>query len=74
MDDPETILALMNCGLLIFFKTQCMQKQVFMLEQLVSMCDVNDQVFWVGPHILKLDMEDIYFLTDLSKRGENLIF
>ena len=38
------------------------------------MWDVNDQVFWVDPHILKLELEDIYFLMGLSKRGEAITF
>ena len=74
MDDPTTILALRNYGLLKFFKTQCMQKQIHLLELIVSMWDVNDQAFWVGPHILKIEIEEIYFLTGLSNRGEELVF
>lgn len=46
MDDLEIILALMNRGLLKFFKTQCMQKKVHMLERITGMWDVNDQVSW----------------------------
>ena len=45
MDGLDTILALMNYGLLKFFKTQCMRKKVHLLEQILSMWDVNDQVF-----------------------------
>ena len=67
MDDPMTILALRNCNLLKLFKTQCMRKQLHLLELIVSMWDVNDQAFQVVPHILKIEMEDIYFLTGLSK-------
>ena len=60
MDDPVTILALRNYGLIKFFKTQCMWKQIHLLELIVSMWDVNDQDFWVGPHVLKIEIEDIY--------------
>ena len=69
MDDLTTIFWLRNCGFLKFFKTQCMRKQLHLLELIVSMWDVNAQTFRVGPHILKIEMEDIYFLTSLSKRG-----
>lgn len=51
-----------------------MWKQVFLLEHIVSIWDVNGQVFLVGPHILKLELEDIYFLGGLSKRGEAITF
>ena len=51
-----------------------MQKQLHLLELIVSLWDVNDQAFRVGPYILKIEMEDIYFLTGLSKRGEELVF
>ena len=44
------------------------------VELIVSLWDVTDQSFQVGPYILKLEMEDIYFLTNLSKRGEDVIF
>lgn len=74
MDDQTTVLALRNCGLLKLFKTQCMRRKLHLLELIVSMWDVNDQTFWVGSHILKIEMEDIYFLTNLSKTGEELIF
>jgi hypothetical protein len=33
------------------------------------MWDSEQQVFHVGVHVLSLDIEDIYFLTGLSRRG-----
>ena len=71
MDVPVTVSTLRNYGFLKFFKTKCMWKQLHLLKLIVSMWDVNDQAFRVGPHILKIDMEDIYFLTILSKSGES---
>jgi hypothetical protein len=35
----------------------------------VHMWDPDQQVFHVGVHTLSLDIEDIYFLTGLSRRG-----
>jgi hypothetical protein len=46
-----------------------MRAQLRLLEYLVHMWDVDQQVFHVGAHILSLDIEDIYFLTGLSRRG-----
>ena len=74
MDYPVTVLALRNRDFLKLFKTQCIRKKIHLLELTVSLWDVNDQAFQVGPHILKIEMEDIYFLTGLSKRGEELDF
>jgi hypothetical protein len=46
-----------------------MRSQRRLLEYLVDMWDVEQQVFHVGVHVLSLDIEDIYFLTGLSRCG-----
>jgi hypothetical protein len=66
---PPTIAALRNCGLLKYFRIPGMRAQVRLLEYLVHMWDPDQQVFHVGVHTLSLDIEDIYFLTGLSRRG-----
>jgi hypothetical protein len=66
---PPTIAALRKCGLLKYFRIPGMRAQVRLLEYLVHMWDPNQQVFHVGVHTLSLDIEDIYFLTGLSRRG-----
>jgi hypothetical protein len=63
-----TLNALRQCGLLKFFKIQGMRAQLRLLEYLVHMWDVNQQAFCAGAHILMIDIEDIYFFTDLSRR------
>jgi hypothetical protein len=68
-NDPGTVNSLRQCGLLKFFKIQGMRAQLRLLEYLVHMWDVDQQVFHVGAHILEIDIEDIYFLTGLSRRG-----
>jgi hypothetical protein len=68
LNDPGTVNALRQCGLLKFFKIQGMRSQLRLLEYLVHPWDVNQQVFHVGVHVLSLDIEDIYFLTGLSRR------
>jgi hypothetical protein len=72
LNDPGTVNALRQCGLLKFFKIQGMRAQLRLLEYLVHMWDVNQQVFHVGVHVLSLDIEDIYFLTGLSHRGAHV--
>jgi hypothetical protein len=44
-----------------------MRAQVRLLEYLVCMWDPDQQVFNVGAHTLSIDIEDIYFLTRLSR-------
>jgi hypothetical protein len=46
-----------------------MRAQVRLLEYLVRMWDPDQQVFIVGAHTLAIDIEDIYFLTELSRHG-----
>jgi hypothetical protein len=66
---PPTIAALRDCGLLKYFRIPGMRAQVHLLEHLVWMWDPDQQVFNVGAHTLTIDIEDIYFLTGLSRRG-----
>jgi hypothetical protein len=46
-----------------------MRAQVRLLEFLIRMWDPDQQVCNVGAHTLSIDIEDIYFLTGLSRRG-----
>jgi hypothetical protein len=68
-NNPPTITALRDCGLLKYFRIPGMRVQVRLLEYLVRMWDLDQQVFIVGAHTLTIDIEDIYFLTGLSRRG-----
>jgi hypothetical protein len=71
-NDPGTVMALRQCGLLKFFRIQGMRAQLRLLEYLVHMWDVNEQEFRVGVHTLTIDIEDIYFLTGLSRCGSRV--
>ena len=66
---PLTLAALRDCGLLKYFRISGMRAQVRLLEHLVRMWDPDQQVFNVGAHTLTIDIEDIYLLTGLSRRG-----
>jgi hypothetical protein len=68
-NDLGTVIALRDCGLLKFFKILGMRAQLRLLEYLVHMWDVDQQLFHMGVHTLTLDIEDIYFLTGISRRG-----
>jgi hypothetical protein len=63
------VMALKQCGLLKLFKIQGMRAQLRLIEYLVHMWDVHKKAFHVGAHTLTIDIEDIYFLTELSHRG-----
>jgi hypothetical protein len=69
---PATIAALRDCGLLKFFRIPGMRAQIPLLEHIVHMWDPDQQVFHVGMHTLTIDIEDIYFLTRLSRRGSHV--
>ena len=43
-----------------------------LLEHIIRMCNPEKQNFEVGTHIFTVDVEDIYFLTGLSRWGAPL--
>ena len=47
-----------------------MRAQVRMLEMLVGYWDPDQEVFMIDGKTLRLEVDDIYFLTGLSHRGE----
>lgn len=72
LHDHPSLLALWNCGLLKFFKTHSMRRQARLLEYLVERWDPEIQAFQIGLHTLEIELEDIYFITGLSKRGATM--
>lgn len=73
LHNPGCIQALRNYGLLKFFRTHNMRRQTALLDMLVHMWDPDLQVFQVGTHTLKIDIEDICFITGLSKWGSPVV-
>ena len=63
------IAALRHCGLLKFFQTPSMVSHEWLLEHILWMWNPEQQYFKVGAHFLIVEVEDIYFLTGLSRRG-----
>jgi hypothetical protein len=70
---PCTWAALRACVLLKFFKLQKM-KEILLLEHMIGLWDVADQGFLIGTQLLTIELEDVYFLTGLSKRGVPIYF
>ena len=63
------IAALRDCGLLNFFQTPSMVSHEQLLEHILRMWKPEQYYFKVGAHILTVEVEEIYFLTSLSRRG-----
>ena len=63
------IATLWDYGLLNFFWILSMVSHERLLEHILQMWNPKQQYFKVGAHILTVEVEDIYFLTGLSRRG-----
>jgi hypothetical protein len=51
-----------------------MKKEVLLLEYIIGLWDDVEQAFQIGPQMLKIELDDVYFLTGLSRRGAPIIF
>jgi hypothetical protein len=71
---PRTRATLRACGLLKFFKLQKMKKEILLLEHMIELWDVVEQGFWIDTQLLTIELEDVYFLTGLLKRGIPIYF
>ena len=67
-----TIDALRACGLYKYWVIPGMRAQVPFLEWLVERWHIQDQCFYIGGIQLEIEASDVYFLTGLPNRGENL--
>jgi hypothetical protein len=50
-----------------------MKKEVILLDYMIGLWNEVKQAFQIGPQLLNIELEDVYFLTDLSKRGASII-
>jgi len=51
-----------------------MRKEVLLLEYLIELWDDTEHTFCIGPHMLEIELDDVYILTDLSRRGAPILF
>ena len=72
-NDPTTIEALRNYGILKYFRIPGMKEHIRLLEHIIDMWDRDLENFVVGVHILPIEVKDIYFMTGLSMRGSPLV-
>ena len=73
VNDPAIVEALQNYGLLKYFRVPGMKAYVRLLEYMIDMWDLEQQHFVVGIQTLPIEIEDIYFLTGLSRRGRPVV-
>ena len=66
LNNPPSMAALRNCGLVKFFEVPGMRAQPALLQHIIGLWDVDLRVFRVGDLTLALEIDDIYFLTGLS--------
>jgi hypothetical protein len=68
--DPGAQMALKRCGLYKFWALKGMRAQVRLLQLLVDYWDPDSESFNLDGKPLRIEVEDIYFLMGLSRRGE----
>lgn len=66
MNSPEALDALRGCGLLKFFKLPNMKENTRLLEMFIDYWDVEEEAFMIVQMSLRVEVEDIYFITGLS--------
>ena len=66
MNDLNFLEALRTCRILKLFLTPGMQAQSELLWYLISVWDINREIFVIGDQELELETSDMYFITRLS--------
>jgi len=68
LHDTGMVTALRNYGLLKFFRISSMRQQINLLQYFLNAWDPTNQVFQIRGKSIPMTVEDIYFLTGLSRR------
>jgi hypothetical protein len=68
--DLRAQMALKRCVLYKFWALKGMISHVSLLEMLVDYWDLNSERFNLDGQPLRIEVEDIYFLIGLSRRGK----
>ena len=69
LNDPGTVRALRDCGMLKYFRLSGMRQQIELLEFLVRAWDPAIEAFHIKNQVVPITIEDVYFLTGLSRIG-----
>jgi hypothetical protein len=51
-----------------------MKREILLLEHMIGLWDVAEQGFCIGTQLLTIELEDVYLLTGLLKRGFPISF
>ena len=70
MNDQQALDALRGCGLLKIFKMPNMKANTRLLEMLIHYRSIEDDAFMIDKMPLRIEVDDIYFIIGLSRRGE----
>ena len=62
--------ALRRCGLYKFWNLGCLMAQPRVLQMFMDYCNLDTEAFILDGMPLRLEVEDIYFITGLSYRDE----
>ena len=68
LNDLGAVRALRDCGLLKYLKLSGMRKHIELLEFLVRAWDPAIEAFHIKNQVVPITVEDVYFLTGLSRR------
>jgi hypothetical protein len=63
-------ISLKICGIYKFWTLKGMRAQVRLLQMLVNVWDTDTEAFNIDGKPLRIELDDIYFITGLSRRGE----
>ena len=66
MEDKNELDSLQGCGLLKFFKMLNMKSNTRLLEILVHYWSEKEDAFVIDQMPMRIEIEDIYFITGLS--------
>ena len=72
-NDVGTVVSLCGYGLLKLFNIPNMRSRVKLLEYILRIWNLEQLYFEVGAHIMTMEVEDIYFLNYLTRRGEPIL-
>jgi hypothetical protein len=50
-----------------------MRKEVLLLEYLIGLWNDAEHEFRIRPHMLEIELDNVYLLTDFSRRGDPIL-
>ena len=69
LNDSGIVRDLRDCRLLKYFKLSGMRQKIELLEFLVRAWDLAIEEFHIKNQVFSITVEDVFFVTGLSRRG-----